>query len=183
MHQISGPISHISSLASNLAHICIQMVNPYDLKASLDLSTDLRHDMGQTMEEDFTVLLETKHGNCTEWFLANLTEVGIKEPIIVIIRGDNGLWQMDNGHHRLQWALLNNVDVPVVFDDTGMDDDSHMEYYVTRPGVTANHETTAETMVDELVEETETYLSTAAEVIETIAPNPKARKKPGRHRA
>lgn len=103
--------THISRLAKDFV---IQMVNPYDLRAACELSTDYGEEHS-TDESGYTVLLQTKYENCTEWFLRNLESIGVQEPLVVIIRAD-GLWQFDDGHHRLAWALLNNVDVPVVFD-------------------------------------------------------------------
>lgn len=136
-----GPTTHISSLANLHQAYCIQMVNAFDLRDSLDCSTDLREDLGDTMEETFPVLMEKKVESCSDWFFTNLATLGIQEPLVIIIRSD-GRWQMDEGHHRLAWALLNNKDVPVVFDDSGADDESHMGFLVSRASVDAYHHTT-----------------------------------------
>lgn len=119
----------------------VQMVNPFDLRDALDASTDLRMDLGDTMEDDFPVLLIERHHSQSQWFQDNLMALGIQEPITVIIMPD-GSWQIDDGHNRLAHGLLNNVEVPVVFDDSGAGEDSVMRYEVTRQGVEAYHYTT-----------------------------------------
>lgn len=120
---------HLSALA--LRGLTIMMVNPFDLRDALDASTDLRHDLGDTMEEDFPILLIDKEADQTAYFKHSLTVQGIQEPITIIIMPD-GSWQMDDGHNRLKFGLLNNVDVPVVFDDTGAGEDSTLRYEVER---------------------------------------------------
>lgn len=137
----ANPTTHISSLARLHVDYCIQMVRPWLLLYSLDASTDLRHDLGDTMQADFMDLLARKYENCTEWYFTNLMDLGIQEPIVVIVRTD-GTWQMDEGHHRLAWSLWNNVEeIPVIFDDSGADDDSNMGYLVSRDNVEAYHHT------------------------------------------
>lgn len=172
-----NPTTHISRIASDFT---IQMVNPYDLKEAMDLSTD--HPDGTPHDPRFVTLLQRKYGNCTDWFLDNLESEGIKEPLVMIIRND-GLWQFDDGHHRLAWALLNNVEVPVVFAEMlpGMDiEDEHTGYYVSRHDVNERHDTTAEA-AEELINEAEDYLHKVAEPTnEFIVPTP--RLKPQRHR-
>lgn len=127
------------------------MVNAFDLRDSLDCSTDLRHDLGDTMAETFPVLLEKKYDSCSDWFATNLALLGIQEPLVIIVRAD-GRWQMDEGHHRLAWALLNNKTVPVIFDDSGADDESHMGFLVSRANVDAYHTTTADDLLSADVE-------------------------------
>lgn len=155
-----GPTTHISSLANLHQSYCIQTVNAYDLRDALDCSTDLRHDEGDTMGEHFPVLMEKKAGGCSDWFFSNLASLGIQEPLVIIVRSD-GRWQMDEGHHRLAWALLNNKDVPVIFDDSGADDDSHVGYMVSRGNVDAYHNTTAEDDFD-LLDDVESAFSKGA---------------------
>lgn len=138
------PTTHISSLATIYSAFCIQMVPARALAAALDCSTDLRHDLGDTMEEHFEELLDRKFAGCTDYFLNNLEELGIQEPIVVMIRSDNGRWQMDEGHHRLRWGLIDNREVPVIFCDCGMDDDCQMGYLVTRRNTNVTHSTTEE---------------------------------------
>lgn len=154
-----APHSHISKLASQYT---IQMVNPYDLRAACQESTDYGEG-NDTADPEYTVLLQRKYENCTAWFLANLESIGVQEPLVVIIRPD-GVWQFDDGHHRLAYALLNNVDVPVVFDEMREGEDvldNVTCYKVARHGVTARHDTTEDEA--ELVEETESYLTAIAE--------------------
>jgi hypothetical protein len=115
------------------------MVDAFDLRDALDRSTDLYHDEGDTMHTDFPVLLEKKIGNCSDWFLTNLEMLGIQEPLVIIIYSD-GSWCMDEGHHRLAWALLNGKEVPVIFDDSGADDESNAGYMVSREDVSAYHD-------------------------------------------
>lgn len=136
------PTTHISSLASVYSEYCIQMVPARSLARALDRSTDLRHDLGDTMEEHFGPLLEDKWIHCTDFFLKNLDECGIQEPVVVIIRSDTGEWQMDEGHHRLRWGLINNTPLPVIFDDSGLDDESQMGYLVARKNANIDHTTT-----------------------------------------
>lgn len=137
--QHNGPMTHISSLASLHKNYCIQMVRPWLLLAALDCSSDLRHDLGDTMQEHFIELLRRKYEDCSDWWFTNLATLGIQEPLVIIIRSD-GLWQMDEGHHRLAWALWHNIeDIPIIFDDSGADDDSHMGYVVSRANVDAMH--------------------------------------------
>lgn len=192
MQQIRrGPTTHISSLANLHQAFCIQMVNPFDLRDSLDRSTDLRHDLGDTMEKDFTVLLEHKWERCSDWFTTNLATLGIQEPLVVIIYSD-GSWSMDEGHHRLAWALLHNVDVPVIFDDSGADDESHMGFLVSRANVDAYHHTIADDLL--LVDDVETSFpdtpetgafltQPAPEVKSETVFTPTPRGNAGRHRA
>lgn len=185
MSDSRGPTTHISSLANLHAAFCIQMVDAYALRDALDTSTDLRHDLGDTMNEDFPVLLEKKWGNCSDWFTTNLATLGIQEPLVIIIYRD-GLWCMDEGHHRLAWALLNNKEVPVIFDDSGADDESHMGYLVSRVNVSAYHDT-----VDDLIEDVEsaftegdaaelTYNTPNVNDVSVFVPAPRGK---GRHRA
>jgi hypothetical protein len=164
-----GPTTHISSLANLHQAFCIQMVNPYDLRDSLDASTDLRPDLGDTMEETFPVLLKKKYENCSDWFTTNLATLGIQEPLVVIIYSD-GAWQMDEGHHRLAWALLHNVDVPVIFDDSGADDESHMGFLVSRASVDAYHHTIADDLL--LVDDVETSFPDTPETGAFLAQSP-----------
>jgi hypothetical protein len=128
---------HLGSLAMQYPHLYFQVVDPMELFNSLDWSTDLRSDYGDTMA-DFLELLLRKFENCTDWFLTDLALCGIQEPVVVIIRSD-GRWQMDEGHHRLAWAMHNHYPVPVVFDDTGADDDSEVGYLRARVNVEAYH--------------------------------------------
>lgn len=109
--------THITRLASSFI---VQMVNAYDLRDAMDLSTD--HPDGTPHDPRFITLLQKKYGNCSPWFLENLRAEGIKEPLVILILPD-GRWQFDNGHHRLSYALLNNLDVPVVFDDSMVEGD------------------------------------------------------------
>lgn len=140
----ANPTTHISSLARLHVDYCIQMVRPWLLLASLDASTDLRHDLGDTMQEDFMELLARKYENCSEWYFTNLMNLGIQEPLVIIVRS-TGEWQMDEGHHRLAWSLWNNIEeIPVIFDDSGADEDSHMGYLVSRENVEAYHHTVLE---------------------------------------
>lgn len=174
--------THISRLAIDFT---IQMVNPYDLKNACDLSTDLHQDGYEhlTMDSDFVVLLQRKYENCTDWFLTNLEALGVQEPLVVIILPD-GRWQFDDGHHRLSWALLNNVDVPVVFDDSMVEGDNVVDnamcYHVARPNVEARSYTTADAV--ELIVQTETYLTNVADAAtdEFMVPVPMPRN--GKHR-
>lgn len=148
--QSAGPVTHISSLAGLHSQVVIQMVKPIDLYYSLDCSTDLPDTFHETlgnwyMDRQFPELMDTKYENCSEWYLTNLTTLGVQEPIVVIIRRDNGRWQMDEGHHRLSWALRNHIpEIPVVFDDSGADDNSHMGFIVARANVEAYHSTVTE---------------------------------------
>lgn len=174
--------THISRLASDYV---IQMVNPYELRAACELSTDYGEGH-HTSEPGYTVLLQRKYENCTDWFLTNLEAIGVQEPLVVIVLPD-GRWQFDDGHHRLAWALLNNVDVPVVFDDSMVEGDDILDnttcFEVTRHGVTARHNTTeAELAAEELIVETEHYLTnvTEAPTDEFIAVIPRQRR--GSHR-
>lgn len=192
-HRKTPATTHISRLASDYV---IQMVNPYDLRQACELSTDYGED-NTTSESGYTVLLQKKYENCTDWFLTNLAAIGVQEPLVVIIRPD-GLWQFDDGHHRLAWALLNNVDVPVVFDDSMVEGDAIEDnltcYYVTRHDVTARHDTTEADLADEaeeLIEQTENYLTNLAEaptdVFLAVIPRPRGShreksKTGGRHR-
>lgn len=130
---------HLTRLAED-PKLCIMLVNPYDLRDALDASTDLRHDDGDTMEDDFPVLMVEKHRSATRWFHDDLALLGVQEPVTIIIMRD-GSWQLDDGHHRLMWCLLNNIDVPVVFDDTGAGEDSTVRYEVQRIDVEAFHYT------------------------------------------
>lgn len=157
--------THISKLAS-LADLVIQMVNPYDLKVACDYSTDYGPEK-DAHEPGYVSLLQKKYGNCSDWFLHNLETLGIQEPLVVIVwKGPDGVirWQFDDGHHRLAWALLNNVDVPVVFDELQADEDvedSDMFFRVGRPDVDEPHNMERQTVA--LVQETETYLTNMAE--------------------
>jgi hypothetical protein len=173
-----NPTTHISSLANIYREYCIQIVNPFDLRNALDCSTDLRHDLGDTMDEHFIPLLAYKYQSCSDWFTTNLACLGIQEPLCVIIRTD-GRWQLDNGHHRLAWALLHNVEVPVIFDDSGLDDDSDLSDRVSRTDIQTYHDTIAEDLVTTaemaLVEQAEQYLHDTAQI-----PQPRRH---GRHRA
>lgn len=150
-HDSTTPATtHISRLATDYV---IQMVNPYDLRAACELSTDYGEDH-HTSESGYTVLLQKKYENCSDWFLTNLESIGVQEPLVVIIRRD-GRWQFDDGHHRLAWALLNNVDVPVVFDELRPGEDlldNATGYHVARPGVNARHDTTKESLDEEAEE-------------------------------
>lgn len=150
---VAGPPSHISSLAANLRNLCIQMVDPWDIFYGVDCSTDLPESVyGATaeiccraMDEQFGTLLDRKYQNCTEWYLTNLATLGVQEPVIVIVRSDDGRWQFDEGHHRLSWSLRNDIPlIPVAFDDTGADDESQMGYLVSRVNVEAYHHTVME---------------------------------------
>lgn len=142
---VIGPLSHISTLASLHKSFCIQMVDPWDLFHAVDCSTDLREDLGYTMDEHFGELLDQKYENCTEWYLTNLATLGVQEPLVVIVRSDDGKWQFDEGHHRLSWALRNRIPlVPVIFDDSGADDESHAGFMVSRANVEAYHTTVTE---------------------------------------
>jgi hypothetical protein len=180
------PITHISSLATT-SHLCIQMVEPGLLIDCLDGSTDLRADLGDTMHDDFMTLLDRKFNRCSEWFNTNLATLGIQEPLVVIIY-PNGEWVIDDGHHRLAWALLNEIsEIPVVFDDTGAGDESYMASVVARVDVTAYHNTTNEELVAEaearLVEETMHYMADVT-VPMPVVPRMVARhRNVGRHRA
>lgn len=190
-HRQTPATTHISRLAIDFT---IQMVNPYDLKNACDLSTDLHQDGYEhlSMDTDFVVLLQRKYENCTDWFLMNLEALGVQEPLVVIILPD-GRWQFDDGHHRLAWALLNNLDVPVVFDDSMVEGDdvldNAMGYHVARPDVEARSYTTAD--ADELIIETETYLTNVADAVTDefmVIPRPRGShrekaKTGGRHRA
>lgn len=172
--------THISKLAD---HYCIQIVNPYELKRACDLSTDL-HQAGYehlSMDSDFVVLLQKKYENCTEWFLTDLETLGCQEPLVVIILPD-GRWQFDDGHHRLAWALLNNVNVPVVFDDSMIEGDDVLDnttcYEVRRHGVVAEHDTTDEESI--LVSEAEEYLEMmTSDTDEFVIPVPRGRHRTG----
>lgn len=112
---------HLNTLASR--GFTMMMVNPFELRDALDASTDLRHDLGETMEEDFPVLLIEREAAQTPYFKHCLHSDGIRWPVVVIIMPD-GSWQVDDGHNRLRFGLLNNVDVPVIFDDSGDGEDS-----------------------------------------------------------
>lgn len=163
----TGPTTHISSLASLHKHFCIQMVDPWDLFYAVDCSTDLREDLGYTMDEHFGDLLDRKYENCTEWYLTNLATLGVQEPLVIIIRADDGRWQFDEGHHRLSWALRNHIPlVPVIFDDSGADDESHVGYMVSRVNVEAYHTTVMEEFLvppaaERLFEEAEPSIAAA----------------------
>ena len=152
------PTTHISKIASDFM---IMEVDPYDLKESFDLSTDYGEDK-DPHDSGFITLLQKKYGNCSDWFLENLASEGIIEPLVMIIR-DDGLWQFDDGHHRLMWALLNNVPVPVVFAEMqpGQNHEEDDTFYrVARRDVEHRHYTTE---ADVLINETEDYLSNVAE--------------------
>lgn len=138
------PTTHISRLASVYTEYCIQMIPARALARAVDCSTDLRHDLGDTMEEHFGPLLDDKFIHCSEFFLKNLDELGIQEPVVVIVRSDTGEWQMDEGHHRLRWGLINNTPLPVIFDDSGDDDESQLGYLVARKNANIDHMTTEE---------------------------------------
>jgi hypothetical protein len=177
----SNPATHISSLAELHKAFCIQMVNPLDLFFAVDCSTDLDESLGYTMDQHFTTLLDWKYENCSEWFQTNLATLGIQEPVVVIIRSD-GRWQMDEGHHRLSWALRHGIcAIPVIFDDSGADDDSHMGYIVARTSTDAYHDTVDEDLItssaDTLVTETDEFLDQES----SISLIPEQRK--GQHRA
>jgi hypothetical protein len=148
-----GPTTHISSLASLHKQFRIQMIDPVDLFYAVDCSTDLWESVyGETeeircrvMDEQFGALLDRKYENCTEWYLTNLATLGVQEPVVVIVRWDDGRWQMDEGHHRLSWALRHSIPlIPVIFDDSGADDESHMGFMVARANVDAYHSTVTE---------------------------------------
>lgn len=177
-------MTHITSLATLHTHYCIQMVRPWLLLAALDCSSDLRHDLGDTMQDHFIELLRRKYEDCSEWWFTNLATLGIQEPLVVIIRSD-GMWQMDEGHHRLAWALWHNIEeIPIILDDTGADEDSHMGYVVSRANVDAYHSMVPADMelVAEVEESLDAALATPSEVV-----NPPTRFIPtqsrGRHRA
>lgn len=167
------------------------MLNPVDLYYSLDWSSDLP-DNGD-MDRDFADLLDRKYENCTEWYKTNLANLGIQEPIVIIVRADNGWWQMDEGHHRLSWSLRHRVPlIPVIFDDSGADDDSHMGFLVARANVDAYHNQATEEYLmpqaaEMLVAETDDYLAQQAEatVEAPFIPPPRSgrHRKGGRHRA
>lgn len=129
-------MNHLAMLAET---INVQMVNPYILWDSLDCSTDLEGP--NDFDIEFASLLSRKFFACSPWFRENLRQIGIQEPIVIIIRSD-GEWQMDEGHHRLADALFGYYDVPVVFDDSGSDDESLMCFQVSREDVEAYHDTT-----------------------------------------
>jgi hypothetical protein len=179
--------THISRLASDFV---IQMVNPYDLRAACEISTDYGEDH-HTDEDGYTVLLQRKYDNCTEWFLRDLESIGVQEPLVVIIRPD-GRWQFDDGHHRLAWALLNNVDIPVVFDKMGADEDvldNVTCYQVARPDFNVRSNATE---ADVLISETESYLTNVADAqtdeFAVVIPSPRGQhrskaKVGGKHRA
>lgn len=188
----AGPTTHITSLAS-LTHYCIQMVDPWDLFYALDCSTDLPSH--KSMDEHFGALLDRKYQNCTEWYLTNLATLGVQEPLVVIIRSDNGDWQMDEGHHRLSWALRSEIPfVPVIFDDSGADDESNMGYLVGRTNVDAYHDTVLEEFLvpiaaEKLFEEPAPSVALAAKKLKSgdyewiPQPRPVLRPDGGRHRA
>lgn len=179
---IASPTTHISGLAALHVNYCIQMVRPWHLYAALDASTDLRHDLGDTMQEHFMELLRRKYENCSEWYVTNLADLGIQEPLVVIIRSD-GLWQMDEGHHRLAWSLFHNIEeIPVIFDDTGADDDSMAGYMVARANVEAYHYTWQGDVdrVEDAVSH-HNYSTHETEFRDTVVREPK--KRGGRHRA
>jgi hypothetical protein len=141
-----GPTTHISSLANLLNAYCIQMVNPLDLFYAVDCSTDLPDSV---MDEHFGQLLTDKYENCTEWYKTNLATLGIQEPIVIIIREDDGRWQMDEGHHRLSWSMHHGIpEIPVIFDDSGADDESNMGFLVARANVEAYHNMEVEELRD-----------------------------------
>jgi hypothetical protein len=117
-----GPTTHVTMLVA--AGHAIQYINAFDLKNALQASTDLRHDLGDTMDEHFPVLLDRKMEDCTDWFVTTWHTKGIQEPLIVIIEPD-GTWTMNEGHHRLAWALLHDLDVPVYFDEVCGEDYSN----------------------------------------------------------
>lgn len=142
MNAAPAPTTHITLLASVYAEYCIQMIPARDVARAVDRSTDLRHDLGDTMEEHFGPLLDDKLATSSEFFLKNLAELGIQEPIVVIVRSDTGEWQMDEGHHRLRWGLINNTPLPVIFDDSGADDESQLGYLVARKNALCDHTTT-----------------------------------------
>lgn len=107
------------------------MMNPFELRDALDASTDLRHDLGDTMHEDFPILLIEKEKEQTPYFKHCVGRDGIRWPVVVVVMPD-GSWQMDDGHNRLKFGLLNNVDVPVAFDHSGVADieDSTLRYEI-----------------------------------------------------
>jgi hypothetical protein len=190
-----SPTTHISSLANLHRAFCIQMLSPVDLYYSLDWSTDLEdwakryRPVGHrpNMDTDFADLLDHKYQNCSEWYKTNLANLGVQEPIVIIVRGDNGWWQMDEGHHRLSWSLRHRVPlVPVIFDDSGADDDSHMGFLVARANVDAYHNTATEEFLmpqaaEMLVAETDEYLAQQTVFIPT--PRAGRHRNGGRHRA
>lgn len=185
-----APITHISELASVYTEYCIQMIPARDLAAALDCSTDLRHDLGDTMEEHFGPLLDDKLAGCTDYFLTNLVELGIQEPIVIIVRSDSGEWQMDEGHHRLRWGLINNTELPVIFCECGLDDDCQMGYLVARKNANVTHSTTEEdayAWAARVAAEAEELLPTweAPEPITDVIPAQRAgrHRKGGKHRA
>jgi hypothetical protein len=154
-----GPTTHVTQLVA--AGHAIQYVNAFELKNALQASTDLRHDLGDTMDEHFPILLDRKMEDCTDWFVNNLATRGIQEPLIVIIE-PCGSWTMNEGHHRLAWALLHDLDVPVFFDESGCDD-SNASYMLSRYGIVATHSSTTEEFItgagEQLAEETDEFLS------------------------
>jgi hypothetical protein len=106
-------VPHLSDLAQR--GYIIQIMNAFELRDALDASTDLRHDLGDTMDEDFPVLMIEKEISQSPYFHHCLDRDGIRWPVVVIII--DGKWQLDDGHNRLQFGLLNNLPVPVVIDD------------------------------------------------------------------
>lgn len=192
----AAPMTHISSLVTNMHNVCIQMMDPWDVFYAVDRSTDLPK--GKTMDEHFGELLDRKYENCTEWYRTNLATLGIQEPLVIIVRSDTREWQMDEGHHRLSWALRHHdpgeIEIPFVFDDTGADDESHMGFLVSRANVAAYHNTMTEELLvvsagQELVEQTDEFLALAAEKVKgdiVFIPTPRRTAKHrngGRHRA
>jgi hypothetical protein len=178
-----GPTTHVTMLVA--AGHAIQYINAFDLKNALQGSTDLRHDLGDTMDEHFPVLLDRKMEDCTDWFLDNLHTKGIQEPLIVIIEPD-GTWTMNEGHHRLAWALLHDLDVPVYFDEVCGEDYSNASAAFSRYGIVATHNTTAEALLveagEQLAEETDNFLAIRVSLDDeavNLIPTPRVG---GRHR-
>lgn len=172
----AGPPTHISVLANLHKEYCIQMVNPMDLFHAVDCSTDLPEHM--SMDEYFGELLATKYENCTEWYLTNLATLGVQEPVVVIIRSD-GRWQMDEGHHRLAWAIYHEIPfIPVIFDDSGADDDSVMGFLVARADAEVYHCSTGDFLRSQA--ETLAFGAVVGKSKKVFIPRPR---RGGRHRA
>lgn len=147
------PNLHLVSLAS-MYDLPIQYVNARALRDALDFSIDLH--AGDDMRRDFPVLLDKKLKNCTDWFLDSLTNEGIIVPLVVIVRPTRE-WVMDDGHHRLAFACCLDLEVPVLFDDSGDDMESTKRYEVCQSDtlptdLLPSHSTTPEETAEILVE-------------------------------